>query len=91
MRILLDTLASLWKVFLIGLVLGAGLPIVFALGIRLLSPELVRADGVQRPAGAAVRQIVGWFAITLVVVAIAVGILYVMKDFLAQSFGIHLF
>jgi hypothetical protein len=91
MRILLDTAESLWKVFLIGLVLGAGLPAIFAVGVRLLSPELARSGGVERPGGAAIRLVVGWMALLLVVVSIAAGILYVMKDFLAQTFGLHLF
>ena len=36
MNMLTHTLDSLWQVVLVGLVLGAGLPSLFALGVRSL-------------------------------------------------------
>lgn len=46
MDLFMDTVDSLWQVMLIGLLLGAGLPAVFALGIRFLSPgATTTADG----------------------------------------------
>jgi hypothetical protein len=86
-----DTVDSLWQVVLIGLLFGAGLPALFALGIRILSLGTVpSADGsgvVRTPAA----WIAGLACFAVVVVAIVVGILFIMKDFLAHDFGIHIF
>ncbi|MEU0871058.1 hypothetical protein [Nocardia brasiliensis] len=76
---------------LAGLVLGAGLPLVFAIGVRFWSAaETVTADGrvTQRnyPALAVALVCFG-----LIIAAIVTGILYTAKAFIAARFGIHLF
>lgn len=91
MKTFTDTLDSLWQVLLIGLAFGAGLPIIFAFGIRFLSTSDV-ADG----NGAAAKRsnlglVAGTVCIVLVAAAIVAGILFIMKDFLANDLGIHLF
>ncbi|GAA5101577.1 hypothetical protein [Nocardia iowensis] len=91
MHTLITNLNSLWRVALAGLVLGAGLPMVFAVGVRFWSlAETVSADGrvVQRnyPALAVALLCFG-----LIVAAILTGILYTAKAFIAARFGIHLF
>ena len=46
MEILTKALDALWQVLLVGLVLGAGLPALFALGMRSLAAgRTVTADG----------------------------------------------
>ncbi|TQM30130.1 hypothetical protein [Nocardia bhagyanarayanae] len=91
MQTLVTNLNSLWKVVAVSLVLGAGLPIVFALGVRLWSA----ADTVDGEGGVARRNypaLAGAYAcFALIVVAIVTGILYTAKAFLAAKFGIHLF
>ncbi|KAA0020174.1 hypothetical protein [Antrihabitans cavernicola] len=95
MDLFLKTLNSLWQVLLIGLVLGAGLPALFAMGIRCLSWTTIDKDGIDRDGSVGKRSVTGTagalacFAVILV--AIVTGILFVMKDFLAHDFGIHLF
>ncbi|MFI6211768.1 hypothetical protein ACIBCD_07220 [Nocardia brasiliensis] len=91
MHTLITNLNSLWKVMLAGLVLGAGLPLVFAVGVRFWSAaETVPADGrvTQRnyPALAVALVCFG-----LIIAAIVTGILYTAKAFIAARFGIHLF
>lgn len=90
MDLFLETLDSLWQVLLIGLVLGAGLPALFAVGIRFLTWETVGKDG-----SAGKRSVAGTAAAMLcfagIIAAIVTGILFVMKNFLAHDFGIHLF
>ncbi|WP_280430999.1 hypothetical protein [Nocardia brasiliensis] len=91
MHTLITNLNSLWKVMLAGLVLGAGLPLVFAVGVRFWSAaETVTADGrvTQRnyPALAVALVCFG-----LIIAAIVTGILYTAKAFIAARFGIHLF
>lgn len=91
MHTLVTNLNALWQVTVAGLVLGAGLPIVFAVGVRLWSA----ADTVPTQGSAAQRNypaLVGAYAcFALVVAAIITGILYTAKAFLAARFGIHLF
>ena len=71
------------------LIFGAGLPIVFAFGIRSLAPAGVNADGTaqRNPASTAL----GYLFLGLVVVAVVVGILFIAKDFIAHTFDISLF
>ncbi len=46
MDILLGALGAIWKVVLVGLLLGAGLPALFSLGIRSLDEgRVLVADG----------------------------------------------
>lgn len=50
-------LSALWKIVVIGLLAGAGLPALFALGLRALNPRsqgaVVGGDGRKGAAGAA--------------------------------------
>ncbi|RZL81886.1 MAG: hypothetical protein EOP32_13745 [Rhodococcus sp. (in: high G+C Gram-positive bacteria)] len=86
----MDTVDSLWQVVLMGLLFGAGLPAVFALGIRFLSPgSTTTANGSDATTPAALFAGLACFAVILV--AIVAGILFIMKDFLAHDFGIQIF
>ncbi|MFC9763272.1 hypothetical protein [Rhodococcus jostii] len=91
MNLFMDTVDSLWQVVLIGLLFGAGLPAIFALGIRFLSLGVTTsADGhgaTRTPAA----LFAGLACFAVVLVAIVAGILFIMKDFLAHDFGIHIF
>lgn len=91
MHTLITNLNSLWKVMLAGLVLGAGLPLVFAVGVRFWSAaETVSADGrVTQRNYPALAVALGCFG--LISAAIITGILYTAKAFIAARFGIHLF
>lgn len=42
----LKIFTSIWQVLLVGLIFGAGLPALFALGMRSLSSQPLVADGV---------------------------------------------
>ncbi|MFE6749772.1 hypothetical protein ACFVGM_28265 [Kitasatospora purpeofusca] len=48
-------LDALWKIVVVGLLTGAGLPALFALGLRLLNPPappaLSRSSGLSGPTG----------------------------------------
>jgi len=85
-NLLTHTLDSLWQVVLVGLLLGAGLPSLFALGIRALDTGR-GSDG--SPAPLAVAGAVVCFAI--VALAVLAGILLLASDFLAGTFGIEIF
>ncbi|MEV6300303.1 hypothetical protein AB0M02_12940 [Actinoplanes sp. NPDC051861] len=80
-----------WQVLLAGLVLGAGLPILFALGIRSLawgageasvSADGVTAAGPRRPVGTAI----GYTLFAVVVIGVLLGLTFIV----ATGFGYKL-
>ena len=76
-------LEGAWKVLGIGLLLGAGLPLVFALGIRSLAfgaggdAEVATADG-SPAAPHPVGRLLAAICFGVVVLAVALGITYVV-------------
>lgn len=87
-----DAAQSALKVFLAGLLFGAGLPAIFAIGIRLWSigsPE-PSADGtVTRRNPAALAGAVVCLAV--VVFAVVMGVLWITQKSIDHYFGITLF
>lgn len=71
---------DIWKILLYSLVLGAGLPIVYALGVRSLAlgsageVTEVEANPARNPVGAALAAI----CFLVVVAGVAVGLTYVI-------------
>lgn len=77
-----------WKVLLAGLVLGAGLPTVFALGIRAMAygaggDAEVHASGTAGAAAHPIGRIVGYLCFALVLAGVALGITFIV----ATGFG----
>lgn len=87
MNLLTTTVNSLGQVLLVGLVLGAGLPALFALGLRSLNAG--RPATAERPQPWGVAAAVVCFA--LVSIAIVAGLLLITQDFIAQRFGFDVF
>ncbi|ATL67577.1 hypothetical protein [Nocardia terpenica] len=81
--------ASLGKVTLIALVLGAGLPLIFAVGIRFWSMEPAADAAVTRRDTAA--RAVAYLCFAVVVLAVVLGILYIAKDFISHTVNVQLF
>ncbi|WP_330250748.1 hypothetical protein OG874_31720 [Nocardia sp. NBC_00565] len=89
MHTLVTNLNALWQVTVAGLLLGAGLPIIFAVGVRLWSvAAAVDGRAAQRNYPALAGALT---CFALIIAAIFIGILYTAKAFLAAEFGIHLF
>ncbi|MGW5571841.1 hypothetical protein ACWEVD_11625 [Nocardia thailandica] len=90
MHTLINNVSSLWKVVLAALVLGAGLPMVFAFAVRWWgNAETVDADGrVRRNYVALAGALI---CVVVIVVAIVTGVLFTAKDFIAHQTGIQLF
>jgi hypothetical protein len=81
-------LAGAWKVLLAGLVLGAGLPILFGLGIRALAwgtggDAKLHAEGVTGPKARPIGTALGWLCFLVVVLGVVLGIAYIV----ATGFG----
>ncbi|WP_067687091.1 hypothetical protein [Nocardia jejuensis] len=94
---------SLGEVMLYALVLGAGVPVVFGLGIRFwaMEPETVAGDpetvAGSGAGGTAVRgrvtvsQLIAYLCFAVVLVVVLLGILYIAKDFISHTVDIQLF
>jgi hypothetical protein len=81
-------LAGAWKVLAVGLVLGAGLPLIFALGIRSLAYGAGGTASVRRTDGSPARPhpvggALGVLCFAVVLAAVALGITFVV----ASGFG----
>ena len=78
------------KVLVFGLLIGAALPALFALGVRLgaAAGAGVSGDAVltKRP----VLTALSWLSYALVVTAVAVGVLFIARDFIGQHTGIFI-
>jgi hypothetical protein len=77
-----------WRVLLAGLVLGAGLPILFALGIRSLAwgaggDAEVHESGVTGPTPHPFGKALGYALFAVVILAILLGITFIV----ATGFG----
>jgi hypothetical protein len=77
-----------WKVLLAGLLLGAGLPALFALGVRSLAygaggDAEVHESGVTGPTGNSIGKVVAGALFAVVVLAILLGIAFIV----AGGFG----
>jgi hypothetical protein len=84
-------LAAVGKIVLFGLLVGAGLPALFAVGVRL------NAVGVGAAAhGGTVAQknpvlvALSWALFALVLAAVIVGVLFVARDFIGQHTGLYI-
>ncbi len=81
-------LEGAWRVLVVGLLLGAGLPAVFALGIRSLgmagggNSSTVGDDPVDAPASA-IGKTLATLCFLLVLVGVALGITFII----ASGFG----
>lgn len=86
--ILIKSLDALWQVALVGLVLGAGLPALFALGVRSLNTgRLVTAGGTDETSTASAAGKAGaavCFAVCILAVAFGIVVIVYGK----QLFGV---
>lgn len=87
MSTIVSAISPIWKVLLVGLVLGAGLPALFSIGIRT-SSGTVSADGSTIAPTSSGRAIaVVCFVVVGLVVVAGIVVLAAPKTFLAK-FGL---
>ena len=84
-----DIAASAWRVLLVGALFGAGLPALFALGLRLHAVGAGDVDGVdgRRPA----FTVLGYALFAIVLAAVVTGVLWITRSSLQHYLGISLF
>jgi len=79
------------KILMFGLVMGAGLPALFALAVRMNAAGAGAAAGEgtvaqKNPALAAVS----WVIFGIVLVAVLIGVLFIARDFIGHQTGLYL-
>lgn len=83
MTMLSTTFGALWQVVVVGLLLGAGLPAIFAMGVRASDTA-----GQRESAAARVSERAFAFACFALVLAAVIGGLGLLTyDFVASCFG----
>ena len=94
MEYLIDIVNKVIPVLIAGLFFGAGLPALYALGLRMLAGRTEYTAGGKlveiEPPGTAAK--IAAFCIFAIIVAIVIiGILWVAKDFIDHTFGWNIF
>ncbi|AGZ52103.1 hypothetical protein PJK45_13085 [Mycobacterium kansasii] len=77
------------KILIFSLLLGAGLPALFALGVRLQAAG-AGAIGDHTAPRRPVLVALGWAIFGLVLAVVVIGVLYIARDFIAHHIGWHL-
>ncbi|MEZ2121730.1 MULTISPECIES: hypothetical protein [unclassified Corynebacterium] len=83
-------ISDLLQVILAGLVLGAGLPALFAVGVRLASPSAVDTIGGTRPVPVWRKGLAG-LCFAVIIASIVLGILWITKGVFHDTFGVDIF
>jgi len=83
-------LEGAWKVLLASLILGAGLPTLFALGIRSLAygaggDAEVHASGATGPRPQPIGTVVGWLLFLIVLAGVVLGITFIVASGLGKA------
>ena len=84
-------LSALSKILVFGLLLGAGLPALFAIGVRLNAEGagLAVHDGAVSQRNPVLLAL-SWAIFALVLFAVIIGVLFVARDFIGQHLGLYL-
>lgn len=79
------------KILVAGLILGAGLPALFAVGVRLNAEGVgaVDHDGAVAQRNP-VLVALGWAVFALVLAAVVIGILFIARDFIGHHTGMYI-
>lgn len=90
--LLAEIFHKIYPVFLAGLVFGAGLPILYAVAVRLVSGITTEtADGTVKVEVHPLARVAAYAIFVLLALAILTGILWIAKDFLYAYTGFNLF
>ena len=88
----METIEAITKVLIVGLVLGAGLPALFAVGMRLQSaPEGEGYGGSATDAPHPVRRLLAYAIFGFVALVIITGILWITRQTIFYYTGIKIF
>ena len=79
------------KILVFGMLMGAGLPALFAIAVRLNA----EGAGVAEHGGAVAQKnpmlvSVSWVIFALVLVVVLIGVLFIARDFIGHQTGLYL-
>ena len=83
------------KILIFGLLLGSGLPALFALAVRV-GAEGAGVEGTSGSGGAAVTHknpaltALSWVLYAVALVAVIIGVLYIARDFIGAHTGMYI-
>lgn len=78
--------AATLKILVFSLLVGAALPGLFAVGVRVGSAGAVT----DAPAERRLLTALSWAIFALVLVVVLVGVLFIARDFIAHNAGVYL-
>ncbi|WP_237189641.1 hypothetical protein [Rothia nasimurium] len=87
--LIVEIFHKIYPVFLAGLFFGAGLPALYALGVRLLSGTTADGDGTVVTQVNPVARVLAYLIFAVLVLAVLSGILWIAKDFLYAYTGFN--
>lgn len=91
METISNTLDSLWRVLAVGIAFGAGVPLMFAFGLRFYYAYNGEVGGDGTAERTVRGTILAGVCFAVVLITVITGILFIMKNFLANDLGIHIF
>lgn len=83
-----DIALAAGRVLLVGALFGAGLPALFALGLRLHAAGSGDLDGAERRSA---LTVVAYLLFAIVIAAVVTGVLWITRSSLHHYLGISLF
>ena len=84
---------AILEIIVAGLIVGAGLPALFSLGVRLNAEGV----GVAGHSGGTVAKgnpllvALSWVIFALVLTAVIIGVVFIARDFIGHHTGLYLF
>ena len=83
-------LTAVMQILVVGLIIGAGLPALFSLGVRLNAEGVgvVSHDGVTKKNPA--LNAISWVIFAIVLAAVIIGVLFVARDFIGHHTGMYI-
>ncbi|MET0703698.1 MAG: hypothetical protein ABWY93_28980 [Mycobacterium sp.] len=78
------------QILIVGVIVGAGLPALFSLGVRLNAEGVgvVSHDGATKKNPA--LNAISWVIFALVLAAVIIGVLFVARDFIGHHTGMYI-
>ncbi|OFB40224.1 hypothetical protein BA059_10155 [Mycolicibacterium sp. (ex Dasyatis americana)] len=83
-------LVAVGKILLFGLAVGASVPTLFAIGVRLHIAGGA-ADGASDAGHRRLLTGLSWVMFTLVLVVVVTGVLFIANNFIGHHTGVYLF
>ena len=80
------------KILVFGLLLGSGLPALFALAVRMgaLGAGVVGSDGAAVGHKNPALTAISWALYALALVAVVIGVLYIAREFIGAHTGVYI-